>query len=265
MLTTNKISLKYLLKLLHFLKELKTDNKFTLAYVHSNDAKQLKRNSARVHLRMNGASTQYYPTMKTIEGECLLRRGWTCIGLIPKPLCGQARRPWSRASPPHPPSRLMEEVRSLGRRQGQSPLLAACPDSSHSQAGVIRETQPTQPAPVRALACPPTPGPSLKPGATGRGGKTSQADSQKQTLAPLWGLVPERRPEMQEASRGGEGAAGSKDARPGAQRRLSDLLPLSGSPWKPRKVKWDAHSWNVSGCPSSPPCRSSQGGLNYNR
>lgn len=42
MLTTNQISLKYLLKRLHFLKELKTDNKFTLVYVHSNNAKQLK-------------------------------------------------------------------------------------------------------------------------------------------------------------------------------------------------------------------------------
>ena len=144
MLTTNQNSLKIPVETSAFSKRIENrDNKFILPYVHSNDAKRPKWNSASVRLWMNGASTQYYPTIKTTECKYLLRRGWTCICLIPKPLCGQERRPWSRASPLHPPSRPPEEVRSLRRGRGQSPLFAACPDSSDSQAGVVGETEPT--------------------------------------------------------------------------------------------------------------------------
>lgn len=96
---------------------------------------------------------------------------------------------------------------------------------------------PQQPAPVRALACLPTPGPSLEPGATGRGRKTPQAESQKQTLALLWGLVPERcqRCRRQAEEVKGLQAARTPDGELSAASRICCLFrALHG---KPRNVK----------------------------
>ena len=193
MLITNQNSLKIPVETPVFSRRIENrDNKFILAYVHLNDAKRPKWNSASVRLRMNGASTQYYPTIKTTLREYLLRRGWTRIGLIPKPLCGQERRPWSRASPPHPPSRPPEEVQSLGRGRGRAQCLL--PVQTHLTPRLVSsgKQSPHQPAPVWGLACVPTPGPSLKPGGRWEGRKGFSGWLSKANVSTALGACPRK-------------------------------------------------------------------------